>query len=333
VVSIDSLCRALKCDSLEVAVACDLEAGDTTWALNRLRSKWYGIRSPLGYELGYPVYRGWDIVAGIHDVLAHFRPDVIIVDGASPGPYLLAKAISEAHRKLFYYVRDVEFSNHGGPLNHLSSASFIANSHFTAKCLRDTYGIESAVIPPLIEPDRYRVTPDGTNILLVNPGLVKGGVLALEIAEARHHIPFVFLEAWPSNASLTALKERAKQAGNVRWMRPVKDMRRVYKETRILLVPSQWREAWGRVVTETQLSGIPTIASNIGGLPESVGPGGMLVMPDAPLEEWLAAIDKLWTDKSEWNRYSTEALRHASRPAISVQEIGAQIIRVTSDES
>src|SRR3546814_9881685 len=43
------------------------------------------------------------------------------------------------------------------------------------------------------------------------------------------------------------------------------DMREVYRRTHTLLVPSQWEEAWGRVATEAQFSGIPVLASDRGG--------------------------------------------------------------------
>ena len=67
-------------------------------------------------------------------------------------------------------------------------------------------------------------------------------------------------------------------------------MAREYAQARILLVPSVWEEAWGRVVTEAQLSGIPVLASAIGGLPESVGPGGILVPPGSDVEVWDAHL-------------------------------------------
>ena len=54
------------------------------------------------------------------------------------------------------------------------------------------------------------------------------------------------------------------------------DMRSVYRDTKVLLVPSQWLETWGRVATEAQFSGIPVLASRSGALPEAVGPGGIL---------------------------------------------------------
>ncbi len=65
-------------------------------------------------------------------------------------------------------------------------------------------------------------------------------------------------------------------------------MKQVYRSAKLILMPSMWEEAWGRVATEAQFSGIPVIASNRGGLPESVGPGGVLLDPDGPLEPWVA---------------------------------------------
>ena len=62
------------------------------------------------------------------------------------------------------------------------------------------------------------------------------------------------------------------------------DMRSVYARSRLVLVPSQCDEAWGRIVTEAQISGVPALASDAGGLPEAVGPGGILMPRNAPPE-------------------------------------------------
>jgi hypothetical protein len=43
----------------------------------------------------------------------------------------------------------------------------------------------------------------------------------------------------------------------------------VWKEIKVLLVPSLWYEAWGMVAVEAQFCGIPVLSSNSGGLPES----------------------------------------------------------------
>jgi glycosyltransferase involved in cell wall biosynthesis len=91
-------------------------------------------------------------------------------------------------------------------------------------------------------------------------------------------------------------------------------MRGVYAGTRIMLVPSEWEETWGRVVTEAQVSGIPVLATNYAALPESVGPGGLLVAHDAPLDEWVRALRALWDDQALYENLSQRALEHAARP-------------------
>lgn len=84
-----------------------------------------------------------------------------------------------------------------------------------------------------------------------------------------------------------------------------------------LLVPSIWEEAYGRVATEAQVSGIPVIASNRGGLPEAVGPGSILIDPDAPIEEWVAATKRLWEDSQYYEQLSAAATVYAHRPELS----------------
>jgi len=88
-------------------------------------------------------------------------------------------------------------------------------------------------------------------------------------------------------------------------------MRPIYSRGRILLAPSQREEGWGRVVTEAQVSGIPVIASKIRGLPESVGPGGILVDPVSDLSRWEHALAQMWDHQDEYDRYSRAARAHA----------------------
>src|SRR4030095_10030833 len=93
-----------------------------------------------------------------------------------------------------------------------------------------------------------------------------------------------------------------------------REMKQIYGKSKILLAPSIWGEAYGRVVTEAQLSAIPVIASAKGGLPEAVGPGGLLIAPEGPIEAWVAAIRRLWDDKAYYADLSSMALKHATRP-------------------
>ncbi len=58
---------------------------------------------------------------------------------------------------------------------------------------------------------------------------------------------------------------------------PYLDVREFYKTLKALFTPSMWEEAFGRVVVEAGLSGIPVLASNRGGLPEALNGGGLIL--------------------------------------------------------
>lgn len=53
-----------------------------------------------------------------------------------------------------------------------------------------------------------------------------------------------------------------------------------YCEADVLLVPSIWDEAFGRVSIEAQILGIPVIVSNKGGLPETVNYDSRFIAKD-----------------------------------------------------
>jgi hypothetical protein len=114
----------------------------------------------------------------------------------------------------------------------------------------------------------------------VNTVEEKGLDLAFEIARACPDISFPFLEGWPlSHERREKIRRMRASTANVTWRRRVLDMRPIYQQTRVLLVPSQWDEAWGRVVVEAQFSGIPAVASDVGGLAQNVGDAGLISMP------------------------------------------------------
>jgi len=92
--------------------------------------------------------------------------------------------------------------------------------------------------------------------------------------------------------------------------------------------PVDWIEAWGRVATEAHFSGIPVIASNQGGFPESVGPGGILVDPNASISEWKQALRGLWDDPQRYRELSALSLKYSQRPEIQQQKLFDEFIAV-----
>ena len=90
------------------------------------------------------------------------------------------------------------------------------------------------------------------------------------------------------------------------------DIRDVYRRTKVLLVPSQWNEAFGRVVLEAMHNGIPVIASDVGGLPEACGGAAMLVEEYNSLDAWSSRMDEL-ADEDVYDRYVEKGLERATQ--------------------
>jgi glycosyltransferase involved in cell wall biosynthesis len=90
------------------------------------------------------------------------------------------------------------------------------------------------------------------------------------------------------------------------------DMRDVYRRTRVLLVPSQFLETFGRVILEAQINGIPVVASDVAGIPETVGEGGIVVSPKERVGGYVEALRDL-ADEATYQRYSAAALANSKR--------------------
>jgi glycogen synthase len=81
--------------------------------------------------------------------------------------------------------------------------------------------------------------------------------------------------------------------------------RQAMSEASILLVPSRAHEGFGIVAVEAALAGTPCVASNIGGLPETIADGvsGYIVRPEDPVT-MADSVVKLLGDDANWRRMS-----------------------------
>ena len=267
---------------------------------------------PCDTQMGYPVYRVASTVESAGAVADAVRPSAVVVQAGAPVP--LADAFAGMGIPTTLYVHDVEFHQLGGSLRRRPGLSFLANSRFTAKKVAKAYGFHPPVLPPLVTPRLYEVQGERRSVVFVNPHPVKGVEIAFALARRRPDIPFEFVESWQlSSESRRAMLEETTRLPNVRWRNWGLDMKPVYLVAKLILAPSRWEEGWGRVVSEAQVSGIPALASRRGGLPEAVGPGGILIEPDAELSEWEQALAKMWDDSSAYRSLSDAAAAHARR--------------------
>jgi glycosyltransferase involved in cell wall biosynthesis len=183
-----------------------------------------------------------------------------------------------------------------------------ANSRYMQEVIRRFYGIDSAVVYPTADLDRYRA--DGgsrDSVLFVKPQYVKGLPILLAVAERAPDLHFLVAGDAGRHA-----RRRLARLPNVECLGWVQDMRPIYARTRVLVGPSIWPEPFGRVFVEAAASGIPSVASARGGIPEAVGDGGILIDDIFDADRWVAALRQL-QDPTVYATMSNRARHHALR--------------------
>lgn len=314
-ISIDALVRRWRAAGVDVAVFC--ERAGTAFARDE--------------ALGYPIYRAANPVADFPKVIAAFQPTIAIYPFGPMGLPMAALGFA-AGVKAVLHVTNVEATDLGASPLVRPDLMLIANSDFTARRIETLLGVRPPVMPPVIEPERYRVdqkqvSKGGDSVLLVNPSLRKGVELFFRLAAARPDVSFLAVESWTvHNTWRTVLMNRARALDNVALWPPVEDMREVYAKARLILMPSIHEETFGRVVAEAQLSGIPALTSDRGALPETLGGGGLAVPVDAGFAAWRAAFSRLWDDAALYRQCAEAALAESTAEARAPDRIAARFL-------
>ncbi len=313
--STDETMKGLIARGHDVRLLCGLTGAGSLGLRHRIALKLSRGATVSDGSAGYATFRAWhpphpDVASA---VLSAFPADVLLAQGGNTAE--LVATFGALGVPGVIYFRNVEFDDLRPLLPSLDRhTAYISNSHFTRSRAERDLGVSSTVIYPLIDADRYRVTPSGEKVVFINPHPSKGVSVACDLATLCPDIPFLFVEAWTLDGpEYDAIRARIRALPNVTLLPRTSDMAAIYAQARLVLVPSQWEEAFGRVVAEAQISGIPALASRIGGLPEAIGSGGILLPPDAPAHHWAAALRQIWDDPAEHAHLSQAATHHAAR--------------------
>lgn len=279
------LCMAIKATGAEAAVLC----GRAT------PSRGERARAPSADEgLGYLVLRTEAPEQALPMAAAAWGADAIVVQSGTALAPMLLSSLSTG-RATAAYLHNVETHQLAGNLAPDPSLLYLANSAFTARRWQALYGIDCSVIPPVVAPEPYLVPRTGDRVLFVNPTPIKGVEIMFALAQACPELPFLVVESWDLDPHWRAhCQRRAAQLGNIEWQPPTRDMRDIFAQSRVLLMPSVWEESFGRTALEAQLNGLPVLASNRGHLPELVGEAGLVLAPDAPVQAWAQALRGLY---------------------------------------
>ena len=156
----------------------------------------------------------------------------------------------------------------------------VANSSFMAERIRATCDRDALVVFPRTPVAETPLAP-GDLVGMAGDGADKGGLIVRALARRfpdlrfRVHTRQAALSDVPPNV-IVAPWERAPD--------------RLYSGLRLMLMPSQVAEAYGRVALEAQGHGVPVLASGVGGLPENVPGSQWRVVDYRSPEAWIRAF-------------------------------------------
>lgn len=276
------------------------------------------------------------LVADFYDTLPALidreAPDVVWTQ--LDGFQRIAEIARARGRDTLVYLRDAEDPPAALRAVAKLGCALVCNSKFMARRVEVLTGRRAAVIYPSLE-SRFGVhgNPEGF-ITMINPVAVKGVDTFLAVAEALPQQRFLLVESWKLGAeALAALQGRLARLPNVQFMHRVANVGQVYEQTRLLLVPSSWEEAFGRVVIEAQSCGIPVLASRRGGLPESVGDDSMVVDGHASPQAWITAMRPLLDDPVRYRDAAARAQAHAEDERFTTAHAAARLLDICSDRT
>lgn len=181
--------------------------------------------------------------------------------------------------------------------NKINSAScdlVVANSDW----IKDTVNgkLRTVVVYPPTDPKYYKVKTSRKAISLLNMNEAKGGKIFWQLARIFPDRQFIGVKG--------AYGEQIgyeKDLPNVTLYENDPDVKKIYKQSRIVLMPSSY-ESWGRVAIEASCSGIPVIAAPTPGLKESLAYAGIFVEHD-DVAGYVEAI-RMLDDKETYEKYS-----------------------------
>jgi len=262
--------------------------------------------------------------------IADRRPDMIILWGGMLLEMTIMREAREAGIPVFFYLVNSGYKSKD-TFKYVSA--IITDTESTAKLYKERHNLLCHPIGKFIDPNLFKAPNyDRKFITFINPSFEKGVNVFLPLAKlAAQECPevkFLVVQSrgrWP--VALKTLGYEASDFPNVSVIGHQKDMRKVYANTKALLLPSTWYESGARVIAEALINGIPVFASNTGGSSELVGTGGELfelrqdvqdkkttAATEEDVRPWLEAVKKVWHDQEYYDalceKVTVEAAKH-----------------------
>jgi glycosyltransferase involved in cell wall biosynthesis len=261
-------------------------------------------------------------------VLDRFRPEILLTYGGHPvSRSLMLKARAKGTAVVFH-LHNFGYNDRRG---FEDVDAIIFPSEYSRRLYARRVGINGVVIPDPIRLDNVIAENSVPKyVTFINPQPEKGAAvfarIALELGRHRPDIPLLVVEGRGTADGLAGLPVDLSGLTNLHRMANTPDPRDFYRVSRVVLMPSLWRESLGRVPIEAMANGIPVLTSDRGALPETLGDAGFVftvpdrctpasgVVPTAQeVAPWVAVIDRLWDDPKFEAEHQRRALAEAGR--------------------
>lgn len=262
-------------------------------------------------------------------LIEHDRPDVVISYGGMVSErHMLAQARRAGITTAFMLVNP---SYHH--LGYFADVDHVfTDSPTTARLYKDRLSLEVTPLGRMLDPSAVVAeNRDPEFVTFINPSFDKGVNLVARLAlMCRDSLPeakFLVVESRGQWApSLQVLGLRPADLPNVTVIPTQPDMRSVYAQTKILLVPSMWFESGARVGIEAIANGIPVLVESEGGTKDLLGDGAVVIdipkeardarqnlMSEDQARPWYKALAQLYQDEAYFGRIAAQARAEASR--------------------
>lgn len=283
--------------------ALELEAGGVRYALVPTRSS-RAEHAPDAAEA-----RAWLALA--ERALGRFRPEVLLTYGGHPAGRELMRRARLRGVAVAFHLHNFAYRDRSA---FADASAVLVPSEYARRHYARALGLEAIAIPYPLRPGRVVAAgPEPRYVTFVNPQPAKGAAvvarIALELGRLRPDIPVLVVEGRGGAAGLAGCGLDLSGLDNVHAMANTPDPRDFYRVSRAVLVPSLWRESFGRVAAEALANGLPVLASDRGALPETLGDAGFClhvpprIGPDGrepptarEVAPWVATLLRLWDD-------------------------------------
>lgn len=295
-----------------------------------------GLRGPTAWLRSLPGRRATEVddhavitIApenALPSVARGFRPDVVVGSSISrPSWREIRRSCAEIGVPAILYLREEN------ALRHLSidqghHDAVLANSRTLVRSAK-MLGTHAGFVPSVVDLSKSRVATTRERVLLVNPRPEHGVAIVDDLAGQFPTIEFVLQESWALTRDERAIVDGIlERRPNVIFRERTDSPAHVFRDAAILLAPHQIDNR-PRTILEALANGIPVMCSNLPGLVESTGPGGLVIDRSQGEAGWSGALERLWQQPAVYRDLQKRALDHANRPEVQTPAVVDAFLR------